>query len=444
MKTTPPLSRYAWLLSLASVISVVSLWQWGVSDPIHPRPSTIFIAANDLIFSEGMRRQLGASAGMFGIGYGLAVVGGILLGILFARSWVLNAVVGFYFSVLDRFPWAALPAVGAAYITVFEISWLVRPAFIFLCAMPSIVVGSRESARRWHAKQAFKVATPSGANIDQPPASIPPYFILPPFVTGLRKATTRGLLALLVIEPTIGTDGIVSALLIDVGIFNVPRAFAIALVIIGIIWVVTLNFRIVESELVEKEPQLDHILDSRHQTQTEATQNINSGGNQRDFFNIVERHQGYLTEQNWWRRWMRPAIGLMCLFTAVGITVTSLVEQYVPGFRIPLPLLANEIVFRLGAILTSILFLLVLGFFQRSALVTLRKDGRYPVIYLRSFAADARIADSWSEIAWSGLFNVPESAELALGRGVRIVGPLVTVGQPNELIKPRGGGQVVR
>jgi ABC-type nitrate/sulfonate/bicarbonate transport system permease component len=443
MKTTPSLRRYAWLLSLASVISVVLLWQWDVSDPLIPRPSNIFIAANELIFSEGMLRQLGSSAGMFSIGYGLAVVGGILLGILLAGSWVLNALVGFYFSILDRFPWAALPAVATAYMAVFGVSWMLRPAFVCLCAMPSIVVGSRESARRWQAaKQALKVATPADANIAHPPASIPPCLILPPFVTGLRKAITRGFLAFLVVESTIGsissTEGIVYALNSDLQLFNFPATFAIAMVITGVIWVVTGILRIVESDLVESEPQLDRILESRHQSQTETAQNSDSIRDQRDFFTIVERHQGHLSEENWSRRGVRLAIGCVCLCIAVGMFVTPLLARYVPGCQIPLPMLANEIIFRLGAMLTSILFLLIPGFFQRSALVTLRKDDRYPVIYLRSFAADVRVADSWSEIAWSILFNVPESAELALGRGVRLVGPLVTFGQPNELIKPRG------
>jgi hypothetical protein len=95
-----------------------------------------------------------------------------------------------------------------------------------------------------------------------------------------------------------------------------------------------------------------------------------------------------------------------------------------------------------SGILSPLLLRLGLGQLSRGGAIVLRKDRRAPLLYLRSFAADARVVERG---ALARLFLLPgryETSERSLAKAVADLGPLVAIGKPGEMLRPFGAARL--
>ncbi len=135
-------------------------------------------------------------------------------------------------------------------------------------------------------------------------------------------------------------------------------------------------------------------------------------------------------------RW-RLCFGLLARAAAIACFLVAIngraIENVVPSAGlIALPCL----------ILCSVLLNLAHGLFSRRApeLLTLRSNR--PILYLRSFTADSRWFESWSDLVRIIGGVPPETAECALAKAARGVGPVVAIGCPGERVPPVGAARL--
>lgn len=90
---------------------------------------------------------------------------------------------------------------------------------------------------------------------------------------------------------------------------------------------------------------------------------------------------------------------------------------------------------------------LLVGFGQmamsRGATTILHRRSKRPILYLRSFIADARWIEHWSDLFWMVVMpGRTETAEISLGKALKGVGPLVAIGKPGEMLPPLGAARM--
>ena len=78
----------------------------------------------------------------------------------------------------------------------------------------------------------------------------------------------------------------------------------------------------------------------------------------------------------------------------------------------------------------------------RGTLSGLRTDLRKPVVYLRSFVADARFFERRMEILSWLLGQSTSTYEQSLAKAVAILGPLIAIGKPDEKLPPSGAARL--
>lgn len=160
-------------------------------------------------------------------------------------------------------------------------------------------------------------------------------------------------------------------------------------------------------------------------------------------------HAQHLMFASRWSRLLRKGFGV-CSFLLSGIVWIlaaqlrisaaqrwDLLQRSNPRddpFGIVVDVLGTWAINGILIILVFCLFVLGLRLMSTGNDQLLLADHRQPVLYLRSFAADVSLTDSW----WDLLFGSGESIERALGKTVRPVGPLLAIGLPNERLPPLG------
>jgi hypothetical protein len=84
-----------------------------------------------------------------------------------------------------------------------------------------------------------------------------------------------------------------------------------------------------------------------------------------------------------------------------------------------------------------------LRFTSRSGITMLRWSRKRPIVYLRSFAADAAWFDSPLDLFWLIVRGARyETYEWSLAKAVRSVGPLIAIGEPGEKLSPLGAARI--
>ena len=79
----------------------------------------------------------------------------------------------------------------------------------------------------------------------------------------------------------------------------------------------------------------------------------------------------------------------------------------------------------------------------RSATTVLGRRSQRPILYLRSFGADARWFDTWTDLFWMLAFpGRSETAERSLAKSLRGVGPMIAIGKPGEMLPPSGAARM--
>jgi branched-chain amino acid transport system permease protein len=155
---------------------------------------------------------------------------------------------------------------------------------------------------------------------------------------------------------------------------------------------------------------------------------------------FLEPYEQYLVKAPSWWKALRTiaAVAVVLVGVALGlvglIAVNILPEAFSP-----------DLVLRVGSslaiglslgLVNMFCFLIVASFFARDGIAALQKDGRKPVLFLRSFKADAGLWRSWIDFAFKS-----GTAESSLVRAARGIGPVLALGPPGEKLPPLGAAR---
>ena len=178
--------RFAWYRSRSLLLWEVAAW--NVDPILFTSPTKVAAAAYKMVLSGELWTYLWPSLVVLGIGFSLAVVAGIGIGLLLARFWVLDIALNVYITFLYSIPSVALVPLIVLW-AGFETT--AKVIILFLFAFFPMVINTYQGVKSVDPKllevgRAFRCSERQlWANIVLP-ASLP--FI----VTGLRLALGRG------------------------------------------------------------------------------------------------------------------------------------------------------------------------------------------------------------------------------------------------------------
>ncbi len=160
---------------------------------------------------------------------------------------------------------------------------------------------------------------------------------------------------------------------------------------------------------------------------------------------FLEPYKEFLVHESATWRMARFALGCLALVVTVVAALFCLVSNDAlrsHRYRdVELPYL--EVGFWLSAAAWPVALGIALRMLGRGGVTVLRSDPRPPLLYLRSFAADAGLTDRWQDflaLLFAGIRY--ETYETSLAKAVADLGPLVAVGQPGEMLPPLGSARL--
>jgi ABC-type nitrate/sulfonate/bicarbonate transport system permease component len=188
-----------WIITLSSVAILTLLWEWFGRD-INPvfgsYPSAIAEAFWDLVQSGKLQAAMSESLRPFVVGYGLAIVLGVPLGLLIGRYRVVEAALGIYVTAGYAMPLVALVPLLVLWL---GLGFAVKAAVVFLMSVFPICINT------WLGVAAVpKSLIEVGKSFVAPNTVILRRIILPatlPYImAGIRLAVGRAVVAMVIAE----------------------------------------------------------------------------------------------------------------------------------------------------------------------------------------------------------------------------------------------------
>jgi NitT/TauT family transport system permease protein len=230
--------RRQWInlaIRLVSLAIALLLWEvaaWNVDPVLFTSPTKVAVAAYKMVLSGELWTYLWPSLVVLAIGFALAVVAGIGIGLLLARFWVLDIALNVYITFLYSIPSVALVPLIVLW-AGFETT--AKVIILFLFAFFPMVINTYQGVKSVDPKlievgRAFRCSEGQlWANIVIP-ASLP--FI----VTGLRLALGRGLIGMVLADLYTAISGIGYLIVRTASTYQVNKMF-VPIVTLGLIGV---------------------------------------------------------------------------------------------------------------------------------------------------------------------------------------------------------------
>jgi sulfonate transport system permease protein len=233
------------LVSLAVALTLWEIAAWNVDPVLFTSPSKVVVAAYHMVLSGELWTYLWPSLVVLAIGFALAVVLGIGIGLLLARFWVLDVALTVYITFLYSIPSVALVpliVLWAGYDTSAKV------IILFLFAFFPMVINTYQGVKSVDPKllevgHAFRCTERQlWVNIILP-ASLP--FI----VTGLRLALGRALIGMVLADLYTAISGIGYLIVRAASTYQVDKMF-VPIVTLGLIGVtLTALLRVAEKRV---------------------------------------------------------------------------------------------------------------------------------------------------------------------------------------------------
>ena len=188
-----------WMITLASVACALVLWEIlgrDVNPVFGSYPSAIAMAFWELLCSGQLSSALGESLQPFFVGYGLAIVIGIPVGLVIGRFRTMEAAFGIYITAGYAMPLVALVPLLILWL---GLGFKVKAAVVFLMSLFPIVINT------WLGVTAVpKTLIEVGKSFVAPDTVILRRIILPatlPYImAGIRLAVGRAVVAMVIAE----------------------------------------------------------------------------------------------------------------------------------------------------------------------------------------------------------------------------------------------------
>jgi sulfonate transport system permease protein len=220
------------LFSLAVFLSVWQIVGSGIDPVLFTTPSAVAKAAVEMIGSGELWTYLRPSLEVLAIGFALAVVFGIGIGLLLARYWVLDVALSVYITFLYSIPSVALVPLIVLW-AGFETS--AKVIILFLFSFFPMVINTYQGVKAVDPKlievgRAFRCSERQlWSNIVLPAA-------LPFIVSGLRLALGRGLIGMVLADLYTAISGIGYLIVRTASTYQVNKMF-VPIVTLGILGV---------------------------------------------------------------------------------------------------------------------------------------------------------------------------------------------------------------
>jgi sulfonate transport system permease protein len=233
------------VVSLAIALLLWEVAAWNVDPVLFTSPTKVAAAAYKMVLSGELWTYLWPSLVVLAIGFSLAVVAGIAIGLLLARFWVLDVALNVYITFLYSIPSVALVPLIVLWA---GFDTMAKVIILFLFAFFPMVINTYQGVKSVDPKllevgRAFRCSEGQlWANIVLP-ASLP--FI----VTGLRLALGRGLIGMVLADLYTAISGIGYLIVRTASTYQVDKMF-VPIVTLGLLGVtLTALLRLAEKKV---------------------------------------------------------------------------------------------------------------------------------------------------------------------------------------------------
>jgi ABC-type nitrate/sulfonate/bicarbonate transport system permease component len=206
------LKRRRWIVSTASFLLLLAIWEIagrGGNPLLTSHPSAVLRELSAQVSSGVLTRAMVESLQPLIIGYALAVLIGIPVGLLLGRSWALEAGFGFYFIGLDATPLVAFLPV---FILWFGLHMTVKIVIVLLFSLTPIVINTWIGVRGVP-KTLVELGHSFVASEPFIMRHIVLPYALPSIIAGLRLGVGRAIIAMAVAELFTALSGLGGLLL---------------------------------------------------------------------------------------------------------------------------------------------------------------------------------------------------------------------------------------
>lgn len=232
-------------IRVASLFIVLTFWQiFGarIDETLFTTPLAIGAAAIDMVGSGELWTYLAPSLVVLAIGLSLAVVIGVVVGLLLARYWVADVALGVYITFLYSIPSVALVPLIVLW-AGFDVT--AKVIILFLFAFFPMAINTYQGVKNVDHKllevgRSFRCSEAQlWRNIVLPGA-------LPFIVTGLRLAVGRGLIGMVLADLYTAISGIGYLIVRTASTYEVNKMF-VPIVTLGLLGVtLTAGVRFIE------------------------------------------------------------------------------------------------------------------------------------------------------------------------------------------------------
>ena len=223
------------IVRFVSLVVVLGFWEIGggqLDQSLFATPSRVAVAAVDMIRSGELWQFLAPSLLVMLYGFSIAVVVGILLGLLLARYWVIDTATGFYITFLYSTPMVALIpliVIWAGFDTA------AKTIILFLFAFFPVVINTYQGVKNVSPElievgRAFRCSEGELWRHVVLPAALP--FV----VTGLRLALGRGLIGMVTADLYTAISGIGYLIVRTASTYQMDKMF-VPIVTLGLLGV---------------------------------------------------------------------------------------------------------------------------------------------------------------------------------------------------------------
>lgn len=201
------LRAHSWLVTIASLLLTLGVWQWygGQVDPIFfSSPTSIARAVPDMVTSGALPKALGSSCQALFIGFALAIVVGIVIGLITGRYRLANAALNAQITALYSTPTVALIPL---LILWFGLGLEAKVMVVFLSAVFPIIINTQGGSENVQGSL-VEVGWVEGANEWQIFTKIIVPGALPYIMTGVRLSVGRAVVGMVVAEMFTAVSGL--------------------------------------------------------------------------------------------------------------------------------------------------------------------------------------------------------------------------------------------
>jgi NitT/TauT family transport system permease protein len=231
----------SWLITVASVVILLLLWEFfgrDVNPVFGSYPSAIIEAAIALAASGKLVPAILDSLQSFAVGYAIAILVGVPLGLVIGRFRVVEAAIGIYVTAGYAMPLVALVPLLVLWL---GLGFKVKVAIVFLLSVFPICINT------WLGVTAVpKALIEVGKSFVAPDSVILRRIILPatlPYImAGIRLAVGRAVVAMVIAEFFTSISGLGAIIITSANNFDTATTFVPIIVIM--LMAVSLNFLI--------------------------------------------------------------------------------------------------------------------------------------------------------------------------------------------------------